>query len=80
MIGSLRKVWPWKRDEAWLTHADGSYVLDSFGEPIVTKQADILPSLASSADITEFVIAVGLAVIGFGVIVALDRLAGMKKV
>jgi putative membrane protein len=80
MIGSLRKVWPWKKDEAWLTHADGSYVLDSFGERIVTQQADVLPSLANSTDITEFAIAVVLSIIGFGIIFALDRLAGVRKV
>lgn len=80
MIGSLRKVWPWKKDEAWLTHADGSYVLDSFGERIVTQQADVLPALATSADVTEFVVGVVLAVIGFGVIVTLDRLAGIRKI
>ena len=79
MIGSLRKVWPWKLDEAWLTHADGSYVLDSFGERIVTQQADILPALANRADITEFVFAVVLAVVGFGLILLLDRLAGSRK-
>lgn len=80
MIGSLRKVWPWKKDEAWLTHADGSFVLDSFGERIVTQQADVLPTLANSADVTEFVFAVVLAVAGFVVIVLLDRLANIRKV
>ncbi len=79
MIGSLRKVWPWKQDEAWLTHADGSYVLDSFGERIVTQQADILPALSSRADVTEFIGALVLAVIGFGIIIALDRLAGARR-
>ena len=79
MMGSLRKVWPWKKDEAWLIHADGSYVLDSFGERIVTQQADILPALSTSADMIEFAAAVGLAIIGFGIIVALDRLAGIRK-
>lgn len=79
MVGSLRKVWPWKRDEAWLTHADGSYVLDSFGEKIVTQQADVLPALATSADITEFVFAILLAGLGFGLLVSLDRLAGIRK-
>ena len=79
MIGSLRKVWPWKLDEAWLTHADGSYVLDSFGERIVTQQADILPALVSRADITEFLFAAVLAVVGFGLILLLDRLAGSRK-
>jgi putative membrane protein len=79
MVGSLRKVWPWKLDEAWLTHADGSYVLDSFGERIVTQQADVLPSLATSSDVTEFIFAVGLSLIGFGLIVFLDRLASGRQ-
>lgn len=79
MMGSLRKVWPWKKDEAWLTHADGSYVLDSFGERIVTQQADVLPSLATSSDVTELVIAVGLSLMGFGLIISLDRLANARQ-
>ncbi len=79
MIGSLRKVWPWKRDEAWLTHTDGSFVLDSFGERIVTEQADVLPMLANRADIIEVAFAVGLAVVGFRLILLLDHLANNRK-
>jgi putative membrane protein len=79
MIGSLRKVWPWKKDEAWLTDTDGSFVLDSFGERIVTEQADVLPMLANRADIIEFAFAVGLAVVGFRLILLLDRLANNRK-
>ncbi len=79
MIGSLRKVWPWKLDEAWLTHTDGSFVLDSFGERIVIEQADVLPTLANRADIIEFAFAVGLALVGFRLILLLDRLANNRK-
>lgn len=79
MIGSLRKVWPWKLDEAWLTHTDGSFVLDSFGERIVTEQADVWPALANRADIVEFAFAIGLAIVGFILILLLDRLAGSRE-
>ncbi len=78
MIGSLRKVWPWKLDKAWLTDAAGQFVLDSSGARIVTQQVEALPSLATGTAVTQFLIALLLAGIGFGLILLLDRVAGAR--
>jgi putative membrane protein len=72
MVGSLRKVWPWKVDIAWLTDDKGEFVL-SHGERIVTAQQNIFPNVA--ANMNEFLTAVLLAVIGLGVVLLLERLA-----
>ena len=78
MIGSLRKIWPWKVDVAWLQDAAGAFVLDSHGERIVTQQNIITPNFATGAGVTEFVIAVVLALAGLGLILLLDRVANRK--
>lgn len=78
MVGSLRKIWPWKQDVAWLEDA-GGFVLDSEGHRIVIEQINLPPNLASSAGATEFAIAVVLAAVGFGAILLLDRVAGEKE-
>ncbi|MCB8943539.1 MAG: DUF368 domain-containing protein [Ardenticatenaceae bacterium] len=75
MVGSLRKIWPWKMDVAWLQDAAGALVLDSHGERIVTQQRLIAPNFATGAGVTEFVVAVVLALAGLGLILLLDRLA-----
>ena len=71
MVGSLRKIWPWKVDLAWLRDAAGNFVLDSEGQKLVIEQANILPDFGSS----QFVIAIVLALVGIGVILILDYLA-----
>lgn len=78
MIGSLRKVWPWKQDVDWLRGESGEYLLDSAGQRIVIAQADVLPPLANSGDVSEFVVAVGLALVGLTAILLLNRLAMQK--
>jgi putative membrane protein len=78
MLGSLRRVWPWKEDVAWLQDGAGMYMLDSHGDRIVTQQLNMLPDLASSAGLTEFGIAILLFSVGLGAILLLDRLAGDK--
>lgn len=75
MIGSLRKIWPWKVDTAWLTDAAGNVVLDSHGERIVTAQSNVLPSLTSGAEVTEFVIALLLAAAGIALVLAIEFIA-----
>ena len=54
MVGSLRKIWPWKMDLDWLRDALGNFVLDSEGHRLVIKQANVLPDFSSSAGLTEF--------------------------
>jgi putative membrane protein len=74
MIGSLRKIWPWKMDVAWLEDSAGMRILDSHGQPIVTQELNFLPDLSNAA--VEVAIALVLAVIGIGLILILERLAG----
>ena len=74
MVGSLREIWPWKRDIDWLREAGGSFVLDSAGERIVTLHENFLPTLAESGA-GEIGAALLLALVGFGLILLLDRLA-----
>lgn len=78
MVGSLRKIWPWKMDVAWLQDTGGALVLDSHGERIVAQQNLTLPDFATGAGIMEFVIAVIVALIGLGLILWLDRAANRK--
>lgn len=78
MIGSLRKVWPWKEDMAWLQEANGEFLLDSAGQRIVIAQADVLPPLANRSDVNEFIIALVLALAGLAAILLLNRLAMQK--
>lgn len=76
MIGSLRKVWPWKMDVAWLEDSAGMRILDSHGEQIVTQQSNFLPDLSNATG--EVAVAVVLALVGIGLILLLDYLAGDK--
>jgi putative membrane protein len=79
MVGSLRKIWPWKLDLAWLQDAAGQFVLNSDGHKIVVDQANVLPNFSNSAALTQFGIAVVLALIGIGAILLIDRLAAHQK-
>lgn len=69
MLGSLRKVWPWKRALTSLTDSDGNLT--------VLSQANILPSCWN----TEVTAALCLALLGFLVVFTLNFLAdrGMGK-
>ena len=60
MLGSLRKVWPWKVDVEWMT--------GSHGERIPTVQHNVFPE-AMSADVMT---AIGLAVLGLALVLVLD--------
>jgi len=67
MLGSLRKIWPWKETV--------SYILDRHGAEIPTVQNNILPPVWTS----EVTYALILAIIGFGVVFMLDYWAGSEK-
>lgn len=71
MVGSLRKIWPWKEDVEWLRDTAGEFIL-SDGHRIVTQQNNILPNNGT----TEFLIALLLALIGLAAVIVLERLAG----
>jgi putative membrane protein len=66
MVGSLRKIWPWKEVLATIT--------DRHGALIPTVEANILPATFGS----EVVIALGLAILGFVLVLLLDKLANQK--
>ena len=79
MVGSLRKIWPWKMDLDWLRDAAGNFVLDSEGHRLVIEQANVLPDFGSSSGFTQFAFAVALALLGIGVILFIDRLAARME-
>ena len=79
MVGSLRKIWPWKLEIAWLKDAAGEFVLNSEGHKVAIEELNQRPDFASSAGLSEFGIALILAIIGFGVILLIDRLAGSQE-
>ena len=79
MVGSLRKIWPWKMDLDWLRDAAGQFVLDSDGHKLVIEQANVLPDFSSAAGVNQFIVAVALALIGIGAILLIDRLAARME-
>jgi len=76
MLGSLRKIWPWKQDVAWLLNELGEKIVGSDGQFVVIKQLNVLPDLSTPAGVTEFIIAVVLALLGIAAILAVDKLGG----
>ncbi|RLA92576.1 MAG: DUF368 domain-containing protein [Deltaproteobacteria bacterium] len=66
MLGSLRKIWPWKETLESIT--------DSQGNTIVTIQANIFPSQWNK----EVTIALSLAIVGFLLVFYLEFLANKR--
>lgn len=81
MLGSLRKVWPWKIDVAYLTDAAGQFILNSDGDKIVTQEANFFP-LFPPVDMivppTEMFIAAILMLTGLGVVLFLEWVAAKE--
>lgn len=73
MIGSLRKIWPWKEELDWLRDAAGEFVIRD-GHKVVTKESNFLPTLAENG-LTEISFAVVLAAVAFGLVMTLERFA-----
>lgn len=67
MLGSLRKVWPWKKTLQSMT--------DSHGNLIATSQVNILPSRWDS----ELIVALCLVVVGFLVVFSMNFIAEKKS-
>jgi putative membrane protein len=67
MIGSLRKVWPWKETI--------STILDRHGEEIPLVQHNILPVSFNS----EVIFAIGLVILGIVVVVGLENMAMQQE-
>lgn len=66
MAGSLRKIWPWKETVAYIT--------DRHGEILPTVERNFLPTSLDG----EVFLALGLALAGFLVVLALNRLSESK--
>jgi putative membrane protein len=79
MLGSLRKLWAWKEDVEWLLDEAGDYILDSHGAVQVIKQKNVLPDFTTTAGVTEAVVALGLAVLGAGIVLMIERAAKKKE-
>ncbi|MCA9981198.1 MAG: DUF368 domain-containing protein, partial [Anaerolineales bacterium] len=82
MLGSLRKVWPWKIDLAFLTDTAGNFVLNSDGEKIVSQQANFFPLLPPEGIVvppTEIITAVGLMLLGLAVVLLLEWIANREE-
>ena len=79
MVGSLRKLWPWKVDVEWLRDSAGNFVLDRHGDLLVIKQANVLPDFSTTAGWVETAVALLLALTAIAAVVMIDRLAGQKE-
>ena len=79
MVGSLRKLWPWKVDVEWLKDSAGNFVLDRHGDLLVIKQANVLPDFSTTAGWVETAVALLLVLTAIAAVVLLDRLAGQKE-
>lgn len=66
IIGSLGVVWPWKKT-LFKTQDDGSFLLDSRGEKIISNYERFLPELNS-----ETYLAIGYVFIGILAVLALE--------
>lgn len=77
MLGSLRKIWPWKEVVEFLRDAQGALLLDSHGEQIVALERNVLPSLSQQG--LEIGLAVVLMVVGLSAVMLLSRIADQDK-
>ena len=75
MVGSLRKIWPWREAVEWLQDDTGNFVLNSEGHRRVIAEALYVPELASPEGAIQFSLALFFAAIGAGLIIAVDRIA-----
>lgn len=66
MVGSLRKIWPWKETV--------SSIIDRHGEILPTIERNFLPSAWTG----EVFLALGLGLAGFVIVMALDRMSQTK--
>ena len=78
LLGSLRKVWPWKVDVQWLTDTSGQFVLEH-GERIAIEQINVLPDLTTTGGMVELLLAVALAAVGMSAVLLLEFVAGRSS-
>ncbi len=79
MVGSLRKIWPWREVVAWLQDDAGNFILGSDGHRRIIAEALRLPDFASSEGITQFIFALIFATIGVVLIILVDRVAKKNR-
>lgn len=79
MLGSLRKLWPWKRAVVWMRDNNGDFVVDAHGHPVALAEANVLPDLAVAGMVEEVIAAATLAIVGFLLVMAINRL-GLRSV
>lgn len=66
MLGSLRKIWPWKVDVEW--------VVGRHGERVPTVQQNVLPEMFTNGSFnTEVAVAAVLALVGLVAVILLER-------
>ena len=75
MLGSLRKIWPWREATDWLQDSAGNFILDSDGHRRVIAEALRLPDFASPEGIAQFALALVFAIIGAMLIILVDQIA-----
>ena len=72
MLGSLRKVWPWKQTISFIT--------DRHGEIIPTVERNILPAFTlNGAFNVEVIYALALAIVGLSLVLFIDYAANRKE-
>ncbi len=72
MLGSLRKVWPWKETVAFIT--------DRHGAILPTVERNVLPALTVQGAVNlEILYALALALVGFGLVMLIDRWAQQDR-
>jgi putative membrane protein len=70
MLGSLNKVWPWKQVLQTYTNSKGEI------KPLI--ESNVLPwhYQEISGNDPQLALAIGLAILGFAVVYAIEKLAG----
>jgi putative membrane protein len=74
LLGSLRKVWPWKVDVRWLMDENGQYILEH-GERITIEQLNVMPDIATMTGLLEVLVALALAALGVAAVLLIERIA-----
>ena len=69
IIGSLNKIWPWKETLTWRTN--------SHGVEVPFNQQSVTP-FSFDGD-AQLAMAIVLAIVGFGLILLMEKLAVQKK-
>lgn len=73
MIGSLNKVWPWKETIETFTSHSGKV------KPLITRNVLPFDYLEAAGQEPYLVTAILLAVLGFGLVMALERMSGSTE-